>query len=84
MRQMIHFDFTLDDADAELLFDCIHEAMCRYQERKVSSMAKGESAEVLEAFDAYIKQLQELKNKIKNQRVVSGHRLDFRVFSSIG
>ena len=30
---MVHFDFTVDDRDAEMIFGCIHDRICNMRER---------------------------------------------------
>lgn len=45
---MIHFEFTLEDAEAEALFDCIHQEITQLNMQIISCMAQVEdkSAEI--------------------------------------
>lgn len=61
---MIHFDFTVEDVDAENIFDCINSEIRRCNRRKLSSDIKAE----IEWFERHIEYLKTLKTKMKNTR----------------
>ena len=68
---MIHFDFILDDNDAELLMDCVHEEKCKMLQYASTELAKNQGKTSPE-YHWYLKQvdyLDELKKKMHNKRV---------------
>ena len=75
---MIHFDFIVDDIDAENIMDCIHQEVlkCKKEIHKIECGVSRLSDKSPEDREAYIngyqkhaKYLQDLMKKMKNQRV---------------
>lgn len=60
---MIHFDFIVEDVDAENIFDCINSEINRCIHRKVFTETTEAEAEWL---DKHIDYLKALKKKMKN------------------
>jgi hypothetical protein len=62
---MIHFDFVVEDEDAENIFDCINSEINRCNHRKlITNNTKAET----EWLDKHIDYLKALKKKMKNSR----------------
>ncbi len=62
---MIHFDFTVDDVDAENIMDCIHSEICRIRESAISEP----KLVVREWLVNHADYLERLKVLMTNQRV---------------
>jgi hypothetical protein len=57
---MIHFDFTVSDADAENIFDILNNQISRNREEMLELMAKGDVYNMRGAYERdneYIKEL---------------------------
>jgi hypothetical protein len=65
---MVHFDFTVDDVDAENIFDCITDAIGKAQNNAYLITGEYNEAE-REWWRGHIKYLQGLKEKMKNTSV---------------
>lgn len=59
---MIHFDFTVPDEDAEVIFDCINCEISRCNTRRLSKTTKSESKWLIKHIDY----LNALKKKMTN------------------
>ena len=74
---MIHFDFKLDDIDAENLFDCIQQEQNHMQEKEVEclfqvSMGEGNAEELkakMKWFKDHRAYLESLMKKLTHKRV---------------
>jgi hypothetical protein len=63
---MIHFDFTVEDVDAETIFDCINSTINRCNGRKLHrSTTKAES----DCLSKHVDYLKSLKKKMLNTLV---------------
>ena len=62
---MIHFDFTVDDIDAENIMDCIHTEACRMNE----AAAFEEDANKNASYEKHALYLKELMGKMHNKQV---------------
>ena len=65
---MIHFDFVVEDVDAENIFDCINSEINRCNDRKFSTPAI--TLAEYDWLDRHIAYLNELKKKMINTREV--------------
>lgn len=65
---MVHFDFIVDDIDAENIMDAVHSEMCRCLAGVTNSMADGKTA-YERAYRDKAEYYKELKAKMKNERV---------------
>ena len=65
---MIHFDFTVEDVDAEVIFDCINAEINRCHTRLLKDITETER----DWFNRHIKYLKSLKIKMNNSRVEGG------------
>ena len=63
---MIHFDFVVEDVDAEVIFDCINSEINRCNDRKLSSVTTTAEFKWL---NKHIDYLNELRKKMFNKRV---------------
>jgi hypothetical protein len=64
---MIHFDFIVDDFEAESIFDAIQAEIVQCHVRLLDE--KPQWPEQIEWFEARIKFLEDLKKKMTNSRV---------------
>ncbi len=62
---MIHFDFVVDDVDAEAIFDCINSEIRRCNRRKLLSNTTQPESEWL---GRHVDYLNSLKEKMTNKR----------------
>jgi hypothetical protein len=62
---MIHFDFIVNDEDAENIFDCINAEISKCQIKKL--LTKSTEAEIV-WFDKHVIYLKALKTKMKNHK----------------
>lgn len=62
---MIHFDFTVDDVDAENIMDCIHSEICRIRESAISEP----KLVIREALGKHADYLERLKGLMINKSV---------------
>ncbi len=63
---MIHFDFIVDDADAENIFDCVTDRIVQLREEAMFGKANKAEAKALMDIAEYLEQL---KAKMTNTRV---------------
>lgn len=62
---MIHFDFTVDEVDAENIIDCIHSEICRIRESAISEP----KLVIREHLVKHADYLESLKGLMTNRRV---------------
>lgn len=63
---MIHFDFTVEDVDAEVIFECINVTINQSNRRKLLSDTTQVESDWL---DGHIDYLKSLKKKMLNKLV---------------
>lgn len=66
---MIHFDFVVDDVDAENIINCIHSEICKCHEDIMDCMVEGGKEEYIAAYRDRIQYLKELIVKMHNSWV---------------
>lgn len=62
---MFEFKFTLDDIDAENLFGCLHNEVCKCLEYATEALADNKLKDV-EWFNQRADYIKDLKSKLKN------------------
>ena len=65
----IHFNFIVDDVDAENIMDCISSEICRLRERAGRIRLIENDYYTADAMDGYADYLQTLKSKMTNERI---------------
>lgn len=71
---MIHFDFMIDDEDAELLFDCVQQEINKLKAAclNMSSEELGKLDDRVKfAIEQHIARLERIKEKMHNKKVGS-------------
>ena len=66
---MIHFDFLVEDWEAEEIMDCIQSAICRCRQNIIKEMAGENSEPVKIAYENHEADLINIKEKMHNKRV---------------
>ena len=71
---MIHFDFIVDDADAENIMDCVHEQMCKLREDAIivhvdSNLDEVKRKAIIKGLRDHADYFEELKKKMTNKRI---------------
>jgi len=69
---MVHFDFVVNDVDAENIMDLMQKGIVDCHTSIMSSMVENDSAETQSSIDwlnGHIEYLEDLKLKMKNTRV---------------
>lgn len=65
---MIHFDFIVSDADAEIIFDGIQELIVNSLQTQMKATTK-QDKEMVASCEQNIKYLEELQTKMQHTRV---------------
>jgi hypothetical protein len=66
---MIHFNFTVSDADAENIFTILNNQIVHNHVKMVKLMAKGDEYNMLGAYERDNEYIKELINKMTNTKV---------------
>jgi hypothetical protein len=66
---MIHFNFTVSDADAENIFTILNNQIVHNHAKMVKLVANGDEYNMLEAYERDNEYIEELINKMTNTRV---------------
>ena len=65
---MIHFDFIVQDADAENIFDCINNEICRNKEKILDCIINNDN-KMKKLYENDIKYLNKLKISMLNKKI---------------
>jgi len=65
----IHFDFIVDDFDAENIFDCISQEIARLKNDALEAEIRGGEGGIVVAYRSSAEYLETLKSKMTNQNV---------------
>lgn len=66
---MIHFNFTVSDADAENIFTILNNQISRNREEMLELMVKGDAWNMREAYERNNEYVKELMAKMTNTKV---------------
>jgi len=66
---MIHFNFTVSDADAENIFTILNNQIVHNHAKMVKLVANGDEYNMLEAYERDNEYIKELINKMTNTKV---------------
>ena len=66
---MIHFNFTVSDADAENIFDILNNQISRNREEMLELMVKGDEWKMRGAYERDNEYIKELINKMIHTKV---------------
>ncbi len=66
---MIHFNFTVSDADAENIFTILSNQIARSREEMLELIAKGDESNMRQAYERDNEYIKELINKMTNTKV---------------
>jgi hypothetical protein len=66
---MIHFNFTVSDADAENIFTILNNQISRNREEMLKLMVKGDAWNMREVYERDNEYIKELMAKMTNTRV---------------
>ncbi len=66
---MIHFNFTVSDADAENIFTILNNQISRNREEMLELMVKGDAWNMREAYEQDNEYIKELMAKMTNTKV---------------
>jgi hypothetical protein len=66
---MIHFNFTVSDADAENIFTILNNQIVHNHAKMVKLVANGDEYNMLEAYERDNEYIEELINKMTNTKV---------------
>jgi hypothetical protein len=66
---MIHFNFTVSDAEAENIFTILNNQISRNREEMLELMAKGDEYNMLGAYERDNEYIKELMAKMTNTKV---------------
>jgi len=66
---MIHFNFTVSDAEAEDIFNILNNQISRNREEMLELMVKGDAWNMREAYERDNEYIKELINKMTNTKV---------------
>ena len=66
---MIHFDFTVSDADAENIFTILNNQISRNREAMLELIVKGDAWNMREAYERDNEYIKALINKMTNTKV---------------
>lgn len=72
---MIHFDFKVDDIDAENIMDCISQEICKCNEKAMKALSEGKQSE-FDAYNTHADYLKNLKSKMTNTRISENRGCD--------
>jgi hypothetical protein len=66
---MIHFNFTVSDADAENIFTILSNQIARSREEMLELIAKGDESNMRQAYERDNEYIKQLMAKMTNTRV---------------
>ena len=66
---MIHFNFTVSDADAENIFTILNNQISRNREEMLKLVAKGDESNMRQAYERDNEYIKQLMAKMTNTRV---------------
>lgn len=65
---MVHFDFVVDEFDAENIMDCVHDGYCNALDKSLLELAKNGESKTYFDMLAHAEYMKQLKSKMKNRK----------------